>query len=71
MLDYQLKIDAKGNVRYLMKQDGANVAGVMSYEQAIKKIGGEQPWVTEEFETFPVTADGVFYFDAMYRVTEG
>lgn len=70
MLEYQLKYDKNGKVRYLMKQAGANVAGVMSYEQAIKKIGGEMPWVTDEFEDYPLTGDGVFFFDAMYRVTE-
>lgn len=70
MLEYQLKYDKNGKVRYLMKQAGANVAGVMSYEQAIKKIGGEMPWVSEEFEDYPLTGDGVFFFDAMYRVTE-
>ena len=69
MLEYQLKYDKNGKVRYLMKQKGANVAGVMSYEQAIKKIGGEMPWVSEEFEDYPLTSDGVFFFDAMYRVT--
>lgn len=71
MLDYQLKIDAGGNVRYLMKQDGANVAGKMAFEKALKLLSKGTPMVTEEFEAFPVTADGVFYFDAMYRVTEG
>lgn len=70
MLDYQLKIDANGNVRYLMKQDGANVAGVMAFAQAKTMIGCGTPAVTEEFAEYPLTSDGVYFFDAMYRVSE-
>ena len=69
MLEYQLKVDANGNVRYLMKQEGANVAGKMAFAQAKTMIGMEMPWVTEEFADYPLTSDGVYFFDAMYRVT--
>ena len=70
MLEYQLKIDADGNVRYLMNQKGANVAGKMAFAQAVRIIGGEMPYVTEAFAEYPLTSDGVYFFDAMYRVTE-
>ena len=70
MLEYQLKADADGNVRYLMKQAGANVAGKMAFAQAVTAVGCGTPWVTEEFEEYPLTSDGVYFFDAMYRVIE-
>ena len=70
MLEYQLKTDKDGNVRYLMKQKGANVVGKMAYAQAVTMVGCEMPYVTEEFEEYPVTSDGVYFFDAMYRVIE-
>lgn len=70
MLEYQLKADKDGKVRYLMKQAGANVAARTTYREALRMIGGEAPYVTHEFEDYPLTADGVYYFDAMYRLTE-
>ena len=70
MLEYQLKTDANGNVRYLMKQNSANVAGRMAYAQAVTMVGCGTPAVTEEFADYPLTGDGVYFFDAMYRVTE-
>lgn len=70
MLEYQLKYDKDGNVRYLMKQKGANVAGRMAYAQAVTMIGCGTPAVTEEFEEYPMTSDGVYYFDAAYRVRD-
>ena len=70
MLEYQLKVEKDdGLVRYLMKQDGANVVCAMPYANAMKIVKKGTPRVTEEFFDYPLTSDGVYYFDAMYRLT--
>ena len=57
-------------IRYLMKQNGANVTGKMPYRDAMNILKQGEVYVTDEFEGYPLTADGVYYFDAMYRVYE-
>lgn len=71
-VDYMLQYRWGGGdmIRYLMKQKGANVTGKMPYRDAMNILKQGEAYVTDEFEGYPLTADGVYYFDAMYRVYE-
>jgi len=56
----------KPMVRYLMKQKGGNVEGKTSPKSAIWMLTNDKakvPHMTEEFPGFPLTADGVYFFD--------
>ena len=53
-------------VRYLMKQKGGNVTGHTSMKSAMWMLTNDRakvPHITEEFPGYPLTADGVYFFD--------
>ena len=56
----------KPMVRYLMKQKGGNVEGMTSPNSAMWMLTNDKakvPHMTQEFPGFPLTADGVYFFD--------
>lgn len=62
----QVLVGDKPMVRYLMKQKGGNVEGKTSPKSAMWMLTNDKakvPHMTEEFPGFPLTADGVYYFD--------
>ena len=64
MAEYTLKVnEATGKVRYLMKQSGANVVGETSVQSAMWMLKRGEVKRTDEFEGFPLTADGVYFFE--------
>lgn len=66
-------IGDKTVVRYLMKQRGGNVTGCTSPESALWMLTNDKakvPHMTEEFPGFPVTADGVYFFDGKVESEE-
>ena len=72
-LDYALKATTENGqfvVRYLMKQRDCNVVGKMPYEGAENMLKRGNVRVSAEFEGYPLTADGVFFFAAMYRLMQ-
>lgn len=69
---YSVMVGDKPMVRYLMKQKGGNVEGKTSPKSAMWMLTNDKtrvPHMTEEFPGFPLTADGVYFFDG--RVDEG
>ena len=65
MAEYTLKVDeATGKVRYLMKQNGANVVGETSLESALWMLKQGKVRRSEAFEGFQVTSDGVYFFQS-------
>ena len=77
MNEYNLKVnEATGKVRYVMVQKGGNVQGETPYESALwmlndgaKKHGGVR--MTDEIEGYPLTADGVYFFERVEPGTAG
>ena len=62
----QVMVGDKPMVRYLMKQKGGNVEGKTSPKSAMWMLTNDKakvPHMTEEFPGFPLTADGVYFFD--------
>ena len=62
----QVMVGDKPMVRYLMKQKGGNVEGKTSPQSAMWMLTNDKskvPHMTEEFPGFPLTADGVYFFD--------
>ena len=59
-------IGDKTVVRYLMKQKGGNVTGCTSPESALWMLTNDKkkvPHMSEEFPEYPLTADGIYFFD--------
>ena len=71
MLNYILKIDEHGEVRYLMKQTNCAVAGKMPFDSAmhILKSGGKIR-ASEIYEGFPITSDNKYFFEGEYEEDE-
>lgn len=70
----QVMVGDKPMVRYLMKQKGGNVEGKTSPKSAMWMLTNDKakvPHMSEEFPGFPLTADGVYYFDGEVEETEG
>lgn len=68
----QVMVGDKPMVRYLMKQKGGNVEGKTSPQSAMWMLTNDKakvPHMTEEFPGFPLTADGVYFFDG--KVEDG
>lgn len=62
----QVMVGDKPMVRYLMKQKGGNVEGKTSPKSAMWMLTNDKakvPHMTQEFPGFPLTADGVYYFN--------
>ena len=67
-------IGDKTVVRYLMKQKGGNVTGCTSPESAMWMLTNDKskkPRMAEEFAEYPLTADGVYFFDGKVEGDEG
>ena len=63
---YSVMVGDKPMVKYLMKQKGGNVLGQTSPGSAMWMLTNDRkkvPHMTEEFPGFPLTADGVYFFD--------
>lgn len=61
-------------VKYLMKQKGGNVTGCTSPESAMWMLTNDRskkPRMAEEFAEYPLTADGVYFFDGKVEGDEG
>ena len=59
-------IGDKTVVRYLMKQKCGNVTGCTSPESALWMLTNDKakkPRMSDEFPGYPLTADGVYFFD--------
>lgn len=73
MSDYILNRDAGGMVGYLYVNDGKHpVVGRTKFENARWMIGNDKrkaPRMSGEYPGFPLTADGVYFFDG--TVSEG
>lgn len=70
----QVMVGDKPMVRYLMKQKGGNVEGKTSPKSAMWMLTNDKskvPHMTEEFQGFPLTADGVYFFDGAVEDGEG
>ena len=69
----QVVVGDRTVVRYLMRQKDGNVTGHTSPESAMWMLTNDRkkaPHMSEEFPAYPLTADGVYYFDAAYRVRD-
>ena len=65
MVDYVLKRDAGGMVRYLYRNDGKHpYVGFTKTESAEWMLRQGEVVVSEEYEGFPVTANGMYFFEA-------
>ena len=72
MAEYTLKVnEATGKVRYLMKQNGANVTGETSVQSAMWMLKRGEVERTDEFEGYPLTADGVYFFEGTGNGEQG
>ena len=71
MVDYVLKRDENGMVRYLYRNDGEHpYVGKTKIESAEWMLGQGEVRVSEEYEGFPVTANGMYFFEAEVGVKE-
>lgn len=62
----RVTVGDKTVVKYLMKQNGGNVEGKTSFQSAIWMLTNDKkkvPHMSEEFPGYPLTADGVYFFD--------
>ena len=53
-------------IGYLMKQKDCIVTGVTGYESAMWMLTNDKskaPRMSDEFEGYPLTADGIYFFD--------
>jgi len=65
MRDYILNRDENGMVRYLYRNDGKHpYVGFTKIESAEWMLRQGEVRVTEEYEGFPVTANGMYFFEA-------
>ena len=65
MVDYVLKRDAGGMVRYLYRNDGKHpYVGLTKIESAEWMLRQGEVKVSEEYDGFPVTANGMYFFEA-------
>ena len=65
MVDYVLKRDENGMVRYLYRNDGKHpYVGLTKIESAEWMLRQGEVRVSEEYEGFPVTANGMYFFEA-------
>lgn len=65
MVDYVLKRDENGMVRYLYRNDGKHpYVGFTKIESAEWMLRQGEVVVSEEYEGFPVTANGKYFFEA-------
>lgn len=65
MVDYVLKRDAEDMVRYLYKNDVKHpYVGKTRLESAEWMLRQGEVVVSEEYEGFPVTANGMYFFEA-------
>ena len=71
MIDYMLKMDNAGMVRYLMEQKDCNVTGTMPIQNACDMLRNGAVNASDRHPGYPITADGTFFFDAMYREDGG
>ena len=69
-IDWELRKTREGTVRYLMVQDGCTVTGMAPCDAALKMLWGKDVYASNAYEGYPLTADGVYYFDGVYRVYE-
>lgn len=71
MVDYVLKRDENGMVRYLYRNDGKHpYVGKTKIESAEWMLRQGEVRVSEEYEGFPVTANGMYFFEAEVGVKE-
>lgn len=64
MNEYNLKVnEATGKVRYVMVQKGGNVQGETSLEGALWMLKRGKARTGDEIEGYPLTADGVYFFE--------
>ena len=64
MVDYVLKRDAEGMVRYLYRNDGKHpYVGKTKIESAEWMLRQGEVRASEEYEGFPVTANGKYFFE--------
>ena len=71
---YSVMVGDKPMVRYLMKQKGGNVEGKTSPKSAMWMLTNDKakaPHMSEEFPGFPLTADGVYFFDGEVEDVSG
>jgi hypothetical protein len=65
VVDYVLKRDAEGMVRYLYRNDGKHpYMGKTKIESAEWMLRQGEVRVSEEYDGFPVTANGMYFFEA-------
>ena len=65
MVDYVLKRDENGMVRYLYRNDGKHpYVGLTKTESAEWMLRQGEVVVSEEYDGFPVTANGKYFFEA-------
>lgn len=70
----QVIVGERPMVRYLMKQKGGNVTGCTTLESATWMLTNDRsknPRMSEEFPGYPLTADGVYFFDGKVEGDEG
>lgn len=64
MSDYKLRKDADGRVGYVYKNDGTHpVYGKTKLEAAKWMLGRGTARMSDEFEGFPLTSDGMYFFE--------
>ena len=64
MVDYVLKRDENDMVRYLYKNDGNHpYVGLTKIESAEWMLRQGEVKVSEEYDGFPVTANGMYFFE--------
>jgi hypothetical protein len=69
VVDYVLKRDENGMVRYLYKNDGKHpYVGYCKIESAEWMLRQGEVRVSEEYEGFQVTANGKYFFEADVKV---
>ena len=63
ILDYNVR-DCRSMVPYLMKQPDAVVTGQLPFAKAFDLLthGGAEVRQSDEFEGYPLTSDGVYFF---------
>lgn len=69
--DYMLRLNSnypECTISYIMKQDTCSVTGSMSLGAAVRIINQGKARISDEYPDYPLTADGVYYFPAMYRI---
>lgn len=71
MLDYKLDRNEQGMVHYLYKNDGKHpYVGYCKLESAEWMLRQGEVRASEEYEGFPVTANGMYFFEAEVGVKE-